>query len=581
MHMRTTAVRSTQAWFITGLLLVSLLVLPTLVLNGKSSITIHDQLDGEVPAYVLRSKHLSDPSLPEFIGLPDNKASLTPPSFGTLLFYLLFTPPTAFTLNVIFIQFFAFIGLFLLLREWDVDPWICFVSAILFCLLPFYSVYGLSVMGQPFLLFACIRAIKGDRYWPYLISGVFALFSSLVLVGFVDCGLLLIAFLLLLGKKKDHAYTLLKILLVLVAVYGCFNFNLIRQVLGSTSFTSHRTEWVVTTSKTWWRMFISLFSTGSYHAASDQMLIVPVALMICFIGLLRIRLAGSKTRTHIMLLVIMLGVCTLIAAFYATWNCAFAVKIRNQLGGLFISFNIDRFFWLYPCLWYSALGLTLQLICHPEEIKLNSIPLIRNIDIKRIIVIPLVAVFILSLALLSFHKGHLQTNMRRFFGEYTTLDTSFDHFYSTSLFDEIDAYIGRPKSDYKVGSVALYPSVPLFNGFYCIDGYSNNYDVEYKHRFRQVIAAELEKDDSIREYFDNWGSRCYLFSSEAGKNYYYLKNNPLTIRNLQLNHDALVELGCEYIFSGLEIENPEDSGLVFLKSFENDDSPYRIWVYRV
>ena len=146
---------------------------------------------------------------------------------------------------------------------------------------------------------------------------------------------------------------------------------------------------------------------------------------------------------------------------------------------------------------------------------------------------------------------------------------------------EIKDYIGLPQAEYRVASVALYPAVPLYNGFYCIDGYSPNYDIGYKHRFREIIATELEKNDQIRTYFDGWGNRCYLFSSELGRSYYFLKNNTRTLKDLQLNHDALVDLGCDYIFSGLEIENCADSGLTFLNTFENDNSPYKIWLYKV
>lgn len=42
------------------------------------------------------------------------------------------------------------------------------------------------------------------------------------------------------------------------------------------------------------------------------------------------------------------------------------------------------------------------------------------------------------------------------------------------------------------------------HGFYTVDGYSNNYPLEYKHRFREVIAAELEKNEEVRVYFDLW-----------------------------------------------------------------------------
>ena len=67
----------------------------------------------------------------------------------------------------------------------------------------------------------------------------------------------------------------------------------------------------------------------------------------------------------------------------------------------------------------------------------------------------------------------------------------------------------------------MCPAVALEAGFYCIDGYSNNYSLEYKHEFRGIIEEELEKCPAMKGYFDDWGSRCYLFTEES-QNYYYL-----------------------------------------------------------
>ena len=53
---------------------------------------------------------------------------------------------------------------------------------------------------------------------------------------------------------------------------------------------------------------------------------------------------------------------------------------------------------------------------------------------------------------------------------------------------EIDDAIGRDKSTYRVAHLGISPAPALMHGFYTVDGYSNNYPLEYKHRFREVIA---------------------------------------------------------------------------------------------
>ncbi|HLQ95934.1 MAG TPA: DUF6044 family protein [Pseudogracilibacillus sp.] len=40
------------------------------------------------------------------------------------------------------------------------------------------------------------------------------------------------------------------------------------------------------------------------------------------------------------------------------------------------------------------------------------------------------------------------------------------------------------------------------------------------------------------------------------------------------------DLGGEYVFSALPIENAEETGLTFERSFEMTGSPWRIYLYR-
>ena len=134
-----------------GILLFVFSLLPTVLLGDRAYVIAHDQLDGEVLAYILNAKHVGEDSFPEFLNGTNNRESLTPASYGTLLFYMMVKPAMAFMLNETFIRITAFVGMFLLLRKWSVRSGIAYMAAFLFSLLDFYSVYGLSVMGQPLL----------------------------------------------------------------------------------------------------------------------------------------------------------------------------------------------------------------------------------------------------------------------------------------------------------------------------------------------------------------------------------------------------------------------------------------------
>ncbi len=77
-----------------GLLAVSLITLPYLVLGEGSYVQIHDQLDGEVLNYMYQARYLGQGSaIPEFMNGMDKASMLPPAPLGVLLYRVL--PPFA------------------------------------------------------------------------------------------------------------------------------------------------------------------------------------------------------------------------------------------------------------------------------------------------------------------------------------------------------------------------------------------------------------------------------------------------------------------------------------------------------
>lgn len=164
---------------------------------------------------------------------------------------------------------------------------------------------------------------------------------------------------------------------------------------------------------------------------------------------------------------------------------------------------------------------------------------------------------------------------------------SWADYFAEDLMEEIAAAVfektGQSQEEYRVASLGMCPAVALEAGFYCIDGYSNNYSLEYKHEFREIIERELDKCPAMKGYFDDWGSRCYLFTEES-QNYYYLaKNADFCYERLELDTEKMREMGCSYLFSAAEIAegNAERLGLKLFGVFEIGESYYRVWVYRL
>ena len=146
---------------------------------------------------------------------------------------------------------------------------------------------------------------------------------------------------------------------------------------------------------------------------------------------------------------------------------------------------------------------------------------------------------------------------------------------------DLEEAIGKDMTTYRIAHLGMNPTPALMHGFYTVDGYSNNYPLEYKHKFRKVMEKELEKNEAVRLYFDIWGSRCYLFNSITGYYCEVKKGRGVTYENLEFDMEALKALGCEYLFAAGEILDAEEMGLDFMGYYETEESYWGVWLYRI
>jgi hypothetical protein len=160
------------------------------------------------------------------------------------------------------------------------------------------------------------------------------------------------------------------------------------------------------------------------------------------------------------------------------------------------------------------------------------------------------------------------------------VDPSIKGFFAEKQFAEISQYIGLEKSKYRVLSLGMHPSISQYNGFYTLDGYCANYDKKYKLKFREIIKDEVKKNKVLREYYDYWGSRAYLFTA-ADIGYVNVSGNTITLKNLDFNTQAMKNLGAKYIISAVKIDTQIDSEYKFLKKFQDEESAWDIYLYEI
>ena len=62
-----------------------------------------------------------------------------------------------------------------------------------------------------------------------------------------------------------------------------------------------------------------------------------------------------------------------------------------------------------------------------------------------------------------------------------------------------------------VASLGVDPMIAAMNDIYVIDGYHQIYPLSYKIKFRKIIEDELNQNQKLKKYYDEWGNRVYLF----------------------------------------------------------------------
>ena len=116
-------------------------------------------------------------------------------------------------------------------------------------------------------------------------------------------------------------------------------------------------------------------------------------------------------------------------------------------------------------------------------------------------------------------------------------NSSFDNYFKIETYKKIKKIVG----DSRVASIGVDPMIAPMNDIGVIDGYHSIYTLDYKNKFRKIIENELEKNSQLKDYYDNWGNRVYLFYND--------KNN------LLIDFKEAKNVGADFIISAFPIEN--------------------------
>lgn len=560
-----------------GIFVIALLLMPLLFLckrDGMGSFVFesHDQLDETILNYVFPARYFNCDTYEQMMcGVP--KEALKPfcPIFVPL--YMVFNVYSAFLIQYVIVLVTSFFGMYLCVKKLSKSSVSAFVSASVFCLLPVHCVYGNVVMGTPLLIYAVISFCEKEKLKkvvPALLIVFYGLSTSFSLNGWAALCLLALAVIIDSISKKRFSKELFFTFLILLTVYILCNIDLFVEVFSKNSFVSHRVEFGL--SKEGIPFFESLFGilsngTHAFEAESrHEFLMIPI------VGSLLFLIFNKGTRKYLKLYLGTVGAILLLSLAYAFLGTGFVLKLMDKLPGMLSTFQLTRFYYFIPGLFYILLGISCAIIIEGLR-KVNY--LISYVAVAALC-IPVV------LSLVKDKDGIFYQNVNQINnGEALTGYITMQNLYSDNLMASIESAIGKDMSTYRVAHIGISPVASLIHGFYTVDGYSNNYPLSYKHEFREVIGGELELNDYIKTYYDKWGSRCCIFYHEWGNANMLNKSFEGTITDLRVNISKLKELNCQYIFTAGRIVDCEAYGLKEFGEFTDSESYWRIFVYEI
>ncbi|MFP7492817.1 DUF6044 family protein [Terribacillus saccharophilus] len=543
---------------------ILLFVSPLFLLGNDAHIRVHDNLDSNLAWY----KVLADSGqmfggvhavIPEIIGgLPRDALGTE----WTLIVWLhsWFSTMTAYAISQLLTRLVAFLGMYLLLRTHIIRNikahWIAALVSLAFSLTPFWPSGMLSTMGHPLALWAFLSIRENKANWKHWLAiTLLPLYASFVLGFFFFLVLMGLIWLVDLVRYRRLHLRFLGSIIWMTALFLATDYRLVYTMIAG-SETMHRVEFVSSRQDftQTLHLFLKNFLLGHNHVMTlHTFIILPVLLLTLLLVLF------SRQRTRPMKIYLGLtGFNLLLSFWYALWFNKIWSMPKEHID-LLSAFNFARFHFLRPLVIYASFGLACYLLWQ-----------LGKRSVRAFVYICLC----LQLVVLAF------SNEEIVYGLYKKTP-SVKAFYATEQFQEIRDYIGAPQDTYKVASIGLHPAVAQYNGFYTVDTYNNIIPLSYKHRFRDIIADELAKNKELRRYFDEWGSRLYIFSAELGKHYDFRKNTDRTIKDLDLDTNALRKLGGTYIFSSVLIENAAANDLEYERSFDHPDSAWKVHLYHV
>ncbi len=350
----------TKKYFFIGLIIIIIPNIIWAILGENSYVLIHDNLDSEF-LYVQQLLHSQN-----LLGF-DLNAKIQGVMEGvprffyrsgfnfTFIIFSLFPPFFAYLVLHLIVHTIGYIGMFILLKKNFIQKNDILTLAISICfgfLGYYYTSFGISIAGQPLLLFAFLNLLNNKKeIYNWLIISLFPFFSFLpITLPFFIPLLSIIALNHFISKKEIPWKFIIGIFLISI-INLLLEFNLAYSSLFS-EIKGHRTQWQPLKAKDFSFIFILKefirYSVLTYYHAGTLLTIPAIISTAIFLT------QNRKNKTVNFIVIFLITV-----VIYAQFK-PFIMTFLGEKITFFRTFNIARFYLIASFLCLLLLGITLN-----------------------------------------------------------------------------------------------------------------------------------------------------------------------------------------------------------------------------
>lgn len=530
-------------------------------------------------------------------GLP---RSSYPGEFNVILWlYYFFEPKIAFIINEVTIHLVAFVSMFIFLKKYVVKPnryygnIPVFIGALYFALIPYWSGAGLSIAILPLVTYSLLNIKNSNSTkWDWILIIFLPLYSSFIFLYMfyiIMAGAYLLWDILThktLNKPFFYALFLMGIMFLLS------EYRLVQTMFSDSTFLSHRIEFEIFFQSTLLDALTEgqvFFLIGHHQHLIDLQLpfIIPIIIIGMFLSLSTKKFSKNESMVIWILIIISFSIdiwSSLLVHLYTLPLLTIYTLI------IFLLTNYSRAIPLLLLLQIVFSMIILLTSCQCIERIIDYLPILKMLNITRITFIqPFIWGILITLSLpiyikrlkyglpfilvLAIAQITISFNANAYSTTYKKGYASFSEYYAENIFNNIKETL--PLDNTHTVSFGLVPAVALYNGLYTVDGYSTNYSLDYKHKFRKVINNYLDIAS-----FNTWGSKVYLLQVRGAPEIYKLLQGTVIQKTL-FDTKALCDLNTDYLISAYNINLKDRQDLILRSSYKDESSLWDIYLYKV